>query len=234
MHKLFVMSHTERPRRIRSFVRRQSRATQAQRRALQTLLPKYGLDPEQGRFDFAAIFGREARRTLEIGFGNGENLLALARTHVDEDFLGVEVHRPGVGRLLLALEAEKLGNLRIVCADALEVLNRCVADASLDAVLIFFPDPWPKKRHHKRRLLQPEFTALLARKLKPGGRLHLATDWPDYAEHMLAVLSASPAFTNLAGDGGYMPRPEERSLTKFESRGLKLGHPVRDLIFLRR
>lgn len=228
------MPTTEHPRRIRSFVRRKSRTTPAQQRALQTLLPKYGLDPEQGLFDFAAIFGREARRTLEIGFGNGETLLALARAHPDEDFLGVEVHRPGVGRLLLALEAEKLGNLRIVCADALEVLGRCVADASLDAVLIFFPDPWPKKRHHKRRLLQPEFAALLARKLKPGGRLHLATDWPDYAEHILAVLSASSDFTNLAGDGGYTPRPEERSLTKFESRGLKLGHAVHDLIFLRR
>lgn len=228
------MPTTEHPRRIRSFVRRQSRTTRAQRRALQTLLPKYGLDPEQGRFEFAAIFGREARRTLEIGFGNGENLLALARAHPDEDFLGVEVHRPGIGRLLLALEAEKPGNLRLVCADALEVLGRCVADASLDAVQIFFPDPWPKKRHHKRRLVQPEFAALLARKLKRGGRLHLATDWPEYAEHMLAVLAASPDFTNLAEDGGYMPRPEQRSLTKFENRGLKLGHVVLDLIFVRR
>lgn len=228
------MSITEHPRRIRSFVRRQSRTTRAQWRALQTLLPKYGLDPEPDLFDFAAIFGREVRRTLEIGFGNGENLLALARAHPDEDFLGVEVHRPGIGRLLLALEAEKLGNVRIVCADALEVLGRCVADASLDAVLIFFPDPWPKKRHHKRRLVQPEFAALLARKLKRGGRLHLATDWPDYAEHMLAVLAASPDFTNLAEDGGYTPRPEKRSLTKFENRGLKLGHPVLDLIFVRR
>lgn len=233
-YKPLVMPTTEHPRRIRSFVRRQSRTTRAQRRALQTLLPKYGLDPEQGRFEFAAIFGREARRTLEIGFGNGENLLALARAHPDEDFLGVEVHRPGIGRLLLALEAEKPGNLRLVCADALEVLGRCVADASLDAVLIFFPDPWPKKRHHKRRLVQPEFAALLARKLKRGGRLHLATDWPEYAEHMLAVLAASPDFTNLAEDGGYMPRPEQRSLTKFENRGLKLGHAVLDLIFVRR
>jgi tRNA (guanine-N7-)-methyltransferase len=229
-----LMPSIEHPRVIRSFVLRQSRITAAQQRALQILLPKYGLDPAHGLFDFRVIFGRDARRTLEIGFGNGESLLALARAHPKGDFLGVEVHRPGVGRLLLALEAEKLANVRVVCADAAEVLTRCVPDASLDALLIFFPDPWPKKRHHKRRLVQPEFVALAARKLKSGGRLQLATDWPDYAEHMLAVLAVSPDFYNAAGDGSYIPRPVERPLTKFEGRGLRLGHPVRDLVFVKR
>lgn len=228
------MSAAQHRRAIRSFVLRQSRMTQAQRRALHALLPKYSLDREQGLFDFAAIFGRKARRTLEIGFGNGDALLALARAHPDQDFLGVEVHRPGVGRLLLALNAEQLANVRVICADAVEVLSRCVPNASLDAVLIFFPDPWPKKRHHKRRLVQQEFVSLIARKLKRGGRLHLATDWPDYAGHMLAVLSASPDFANTTAGDGYVSRPPERPLTKFEQRGLKLGHAVRDLVFVRR
>lgn len=220
--------------RIRSFVLRQGRLTPAQSRALAELLPRYGLDPEQGQFDFSTVFGRNTRRTLEIGFGNGETLLALAQAHPDEDFLGIEVHRPGIGHLLLALEKQGTENLRIICADAVEVLNRCIPDASLNAVLVYFPDPWPKKRHHKRRLVQSAFVAQVASKLKPGGRFQLATDWPDYAAHMLAVLSASPEFANLSPDGTYLPRPATRPLTKFEGRGLKLGHPVRDLIFLRR
>jgi len=228
------MPPIEHPRAIRSFVLRQSRITAAQQRALQTLLPRYGLDPEPGRFDFPLIFGRDAHRTLEIGFGNGATLLALAGAHPDQDFLGIEVHRPGIGRLLLALEAERLVNVRVVCADALEVLTHCVPDTSLDAVLAYFPDPWPKKRHHKRRLVQPEFAALVARKLKSGGQLQLATDWPDYAAHMLAVLSASPDFVNSVASDGYAPRPTERPLTKFEHRGLKLGHAVRDLVFVKR
>ena len=222
------------PRAIRSFILRQSRITTAQQRALQTLLPRYGLDPAQGRFDFPAIFGRDAHRTLEIGFGNGATLLALARAHPDQDFLGVEVHRPGVGRLLLAADAQHINNLRVVCADAVQVLSQCVSDASLDATLIYFPDPWPKKRHHKRRLVQPEFAALVARKLKSGGRLQLATDWPDYAEHMLAVLSVSPDFVNTTAGDGYASRPPERPLTKFEQRGLILGHTVLDLVFVKR
>lgn len=221
------------PRVIRSFVLRQSRITRAQKAAFDTLMRHYGLDPAHGRFDLTAIFGREVRRTLEIGFGNGDTLLELASAHPEEDFLGVEVHRPGVGRLLMNLEARHVTNVRVVCADVMEVLAHCVPDLSLDAVLIYFPDPWPKKRHRKRRLVQPEFTTLLARKLKRGSRLQLATDWPDYATHMLAVLSASPEFVN-AHDAGYSPRPTDRTLTRFENRGLKLGHPVHDLVFVKR
>ncbi|MDE2070639.1 MAG: tRNA (guanosine(46)-N7)-methyltransferase TrmB [Gammaproteobacteria bacterium] len=221
-------------RTIRSFVLRQGRITRGQRTAFARLMPHYGLDPAHGAFDFTSTFGREARRTLEIGFGNGEALLTLARAHPEEDFLGIEVHRPGIGRLLPALDAEQLTNVRVVCADAVEVLQRCVPDASLDAALLFFPDPWPKKRHHKRRLVQAEFIALLAPKLKSGGRLQLATDWPDYAAQMLAVLNSAPAFSNCAADAGYAPRPAQRPPTKFERRGVALGHPVRDLEFVRR
>lgn len=219
-------------RRIRSFVLRQGRMTSAQHRALEQLLPKYGIP--DGPVDPTMLFGREARRTLEIGFGSGDALLELAQRHPDEDFLGVEVHRPGVGRLLLNLETAGASNVRLACEDAVEFLGKRLPAASLDAVLIYFPDPWPKKRHHKRRLLQPEFAARLAEKLKTGGRLHFATDWEDYALHALGVLSASPAFDNAAPKGGYMSRPLERPPTRFERRGLKLGHAVFDLVFLRR
>lgn len=235
----FYVSVARRPRTddsarsIRSFVRRQGRITRAQQAALAGLMPRYGLDPAQGRFDLAAIFGRNARRTLEIGFGNGGSLLALASEHPDEDFIGIEVHRPGVGRLLMDLESHKLANVRVVCGDAVEVLAHCLPDASLDAVLVYFPDPWPKKRHRKRRLVQPEFVAQIALKLKRGGGLQLATDWPDYAEHMLAVLSAHPDLVNTHGTG-YAARAPERPLTRFENRGLRLGHPVHDLVFVKR
>ena len=219
------------PRRIRSFVLRQGRLTHGQTRALEELLPRYAL-PE-GRLDLPRLFGRDARRTLEIGFGNGDALAELAERHPDEDFLGAEVHRPGVGRLLLAIEAEHLSNVRVACEDAVQLCGQRLPDACLDAVLIYFPDPWPKKRHHKRRLLQPEFAALLAQRLKAGGRLHFATDWEEYAEHALAVLSASPEFENSVAEGGYAPRPAERPATRFEQRGLKLGHAVFDLAFRR-
>ena len=219
------------PHRIRSFVLRQGRMTIAQDRALTELLPKYAL-PE-GMLDLPALFGRDARRTLEIGFGNGDTLAELARRSPDEDFLGAEVHRPGVGRLLITLETEQLGNVRLACEDAVQLLGERLPDACLDAVLIYFPDPWPKKRHHKRRLLQADFTALLARKLKRGGRLHFATDWEEYARHALAVLSASAEFENTMADGGFAPRPAERPATRFEQRGLKLGHAVFDLVFRR-
>jgi tRNA (guanine-N7-)-methyltransferase len=219
-------------RRIRSFVLRQGRITPGQERALQELLPKYS--PGPGRLDLAQLFGRNAPCTLEIGFGSGDVLVELARRHPEEDFLGIEVHKPGVGALLLKLEQEHLGNVRVLCEDAVESLSTRLPDGSLDVMLVYFPDPWPKKRHHKRRLLQPAFAALAARKLKSGGRLHLATDWKNYAEHMLAVLAAAPEWQNLNPGGGFAPRPAERPASRFERRGLKLGHPVFDLIFLRR
>lgn len=215
-------------------MRREGRLTPAQARALDELLPRFGLDVSAGPLDFEQVFGRSAPLTLEIGFGNGDTLFELARSHPEQDFIGIEVHRPGVGRLLNHLAAERLANVRVLCADAVEVLERNIPDSSLDAVLLYFPDPWPKKRHHKRRIVQPEFVAHIVQKLKPGGRFHLATDWPDYAEHMLAVLQASPEFTNTAPAGGYVERPTARPLTKFENRGLKRGHPIRDLLFVRR
>jgi tRNA (guanine-N7-)-methyltransferase len=216
-------------RRIRSFVLRQGRLTHGQERALEELLPRYAVP--DGPIDFRALFGRDARRTLEIGFGDGDNLAELARRHPEQDFLGAEVHRPGVGRLLLTLEADRLGNVRVLDDDVMPALTERIPDAGLDAILIYFPDPWPKKRHHKRRLLQAESADLFARKLKAGGMLHLATDWADYAQHALEVLAACPALRNNAADGGFMARPPERPETKFERRGLKLGHRVFDLMF---
>jgi tRNA (guanine-N7-)-methyltransferase len=219
-------------RRVRSFVLRQGRMTHGQDRALTELLPRYAV-PE-GPVDFRVLFGRDARRTLEIGFGDGYNLAELARRHPEQDFLGCEVHQPGVGRLLLTVEADKLANIRVYPDDAMPFLRERVADANLDTLLIYFPDPWPKKRHHKRRLLQPESAELFAHKLKVGGTLHLATDWEDYARHALEVLDACPALRNSAAGGGFVPRPPERPETKFERRGLKLGHAVFDLVFIKR
>jgi tRNA (guanine-N7-)-methyltransferase len=216
-------------RRIRSFVLRQGRLTHGQERALTELLPRYGVP--DGPIDFRALFGRDARRTLEIGFGDGDNLAELARRHPEQDFLGAEVHRPGVGRLLLTLEADRLGNVRVLDDDVMPALTERIPDAGLDTILIYFPDPVPKKRHHKRRLLQAESADLFARKLKAGGMLHLATDWADYAQHALEVLAACPALRNSAAGGGFMARPPERPETKFERRGLKLGHHVFDLMF---
>jgi tRNA (guanine-N7-)-methyltransferase len=206
--------------------------THGQDRALTELLPLYAV-PE-GPVDFHVLFGRDARRTLEIGFGDGDNLAELARRHPEQDFLGCEVHRPGVGRLLLSVEADKLANIRVYPDDAMPFLKERVADASLDALLIYFPDPWPKKRHHKRRLLQPESAELFARKLKPGGTLHFATDWQEYAHHALEVLAACPTLRNSTSSGGFTARPPERPETKFERRGLKLGHAVFDLVFIKK
>jgi tRNA (guanine-N7-)-methyltransferase len=221
------------PRPIRSFVRREGRMTPAQQRALQHLWPRFGLEP-QGLIDLDAWFGRRAPRTLEIGFGNGETLLALARAEPQSDFIGIEVHRPGVGRVLMELDKQGISNVRLLCMDAVEALEHHLPDAGLDRVLLFFPDPWPKKRHHKRRLVQPGFVELVARKLRPGGAFHLATDWQDYAEQMLAVLEASDSFENSAGRGQYAPRPGFRPVTRFERRGRRLGHGVRDLAFARK
>lgn len=215
---------------IKSFVARAGRMTTAQERAWHEFWPRYGIDDQGGRLDLRALFGREAPRTLEIGFGNGESLLALAAAHPEEDFLGIEVHRPGVGHLMLRAEAMRLTNLRVACRDAVEVLDQKLGDAALDAVLLYFPDPWPKKRHHKRRIVQPAFVALVARKLKSGGRFRLATDWQDYAEQMLEVAGACAALENEYG-AGYAPRPDSRPLTRFEKRGQRLGHGVWDLSF---
>jgi tRNA (guanine-N7-)-methyltransferase len=227
------LSGSDHPRAIRSFVTRSGRITPAQERALEALWPKYGVDLGPSPLDLDALFGRAGRRVAEIGFGNGDNLLALAASRPAENFLGIEVHRPGVGRLLLQLEARGLGNVRVVCHDAVEVLQRHLGEASLDEILILFPDPWPKKRHHKRRLIQPAFAALLAERLKGGGTLRLATDWEPYALEMLATLSAEPQLRNVAAEAGFVPRPAERSPTRFERRGERLGHQVWDLEFRR-
>jgi len=221
-------------RTIRSFVQRAGRVTRAQERALAELWPRFGIEATATPVDLDAVFGRSAERVLEIGIGDGETLLALAALHPERDFLGVEVHRPGLGHCLLGIESGGLTNVRLIAHDAVEVLERQIPDASLDEVLLYFPDPWPKKRHHKRRIVQPAFAELLATRLKPGGSFRLATDWAPYAEHMLEVLRASPSFSNASATGDYVPRPTSRPLTKFERRGERLGHEVFDLEFRRK
>ncbi len=223
---------THRP--IRSFVLREGRITAAQDRALRELWPIYGMTLEAGPFDLDTRFGRAAPRCLEIGFGTGDVLAALAAANPAIDYLGVEVHRSGVGRLLLQIEREELRNLRIVCADAVEVLTRAISDGALAEVLIFFPDPWHKKRHHKRRLIDRGFVARVAAKLRPGGVLRLATDWQPYAEVMLAVCNAEPTLVSLSEDRTYVERPAFRPPTRFERRGERLGHGVWDLAYCRR
>jgi tRNA (guanine-N7-)-methyltransferase len=227
------MSATDHPRSIRSFVTRAGRITPAQQRALQELWPKYGVAFTTQLLDSRILFGREVPRTLEIGFGNGENLAALASVHPQRDFLGVEVHRPGVGRLLLALEARALSNVRVISHDAVEVLGQQIPPQWLDEILILFPDPWPKKRHHKRRLIQRPFAELLESRLIHGGVLRVATDWQPYALEMLETLDAVPGLANLAADGRFVARPAERAPTRFERRGERLGHEVWDLAFRR-
>ncbi len=218
-------------RHIRSFVLRAGRMTPAQERALAELWPSYGVDVGDDPLDLEAIFGRRAPRCLEIGFGVGEVIGNLAETHPHIDYLGIEVHRPGVGRLLLRAAQADLRNLRIVCRDAVEVLKDGVQNDSFDEILVFFPDPWHKKRHHKRRLIDREFAALLAGKLRPAGVLRLATDWQEYAEQMLAVCNADPHLASLSADGTYVPRPQFRPATRFERRGARLGHGVWDLAY---
>ncbi len=220
-------------RTIRSFVRRAGRITGAQRRALAELWPRYGFEPGTTPLDFAALFPKRAPLIVEIGFGNGEALAAMAAAHPENNYLGIEVHRPGIGGLLLRLESGALTNVRLLEGDAKDVLAQRVPPGSVQAVHVFFPDPWPKKRHHKRRLVQADFVASIQRALMPGGYLHLATDWREYAEHMLTLLSQTPGLENTAGVGCYAPRPEHRPLTKFERRGQRLGHGVWDLIFRR-
>ena len=211
-------------REIRSYVLRQGRTTPAQKRALDELLPKYGL-PFSGK---RIVSERQAPLVLEIGSGMGETTAEIAKAHPEVDFVAVEVHGPGVGSLLNRIHGENIQNLRVVRHDAVEVLRDMFADGSLAAIHLFFPDPWPKKRHHKRRLVQPEFVALLEKKLAPGGTVHLATDWPDYAEQIESVFSDGSLFTR--EEKGLFARPR----TKFEARGRRLGHPIRDLYFRRR
>lgn len=218
-------------RTLKSFVVRGGRLTVGQQAALETLWPRFGLDPEQP-LDAAAVFGRHAPLVLEIGFGMGASLLEMAQRAPDKDFIGVEVHPPGVGTLLRGSEERGLSNLRVYQHDAIQILERCLADGQLAEVLIFFPDPWHKKRHHKRRLVQPPFVQLLRRKLRPGGRLHLATDWQNYAEQMVEVLEGAEGFRNAFGPGQYAAE-HDRPETKFERRGLRLGHGVWDLIYTR-
>lgn len=206
--------------------------TPAQANALQELMPRYGVPYACAPLDLERLFGRAAPKILEIGFGMGETTAQIAAAHPENDYLGVEVHAPGVGSLLRRIAALGLENVRVIRHDAVEVLEHMIPERALDGVHIFFPDPWPKKRHHKRRLIQPAFVSLLAARMKPGAYLHVATDWPDYAEHILAVLSGAPEFANTAER--YAPRPAYRPLTKFEQRGLRLGHAVRDLVFRRR
>lgn len=217
---------------IRSYVLRQGRVTDAQRRACETLLPRFGIPYSREPLDLDRVFGRAAPRVLEIGFGMGETTERIAAQHPEIDYLGIEVHTPGVGSLLNRIVELGLTNVRVLQHDAVEVLRDMIAPAALDGVHVFFPDPWPKKRHHKRRLIQPPFITLLTSRMRPGALLHIATDWEDYAGRILETLSGEPLLANTAD--GYAPRPAYRPLTKFENRGLKLGHGVWDVVFRRR
>lgn len=217
-------------RRIRSFIRRQGRITQGQQLALANHWDRYCLDPHAD-YDFDRVFGRTAPLIVEIGFGTGDSLAKIAAANPDNDYIGIEVHKPGVGHLMLLLDQQGLTNVRIYCHDAMDIIEHKIAEHSLSGVHLFFPDPWPKKKHHKRRIVRPDFIELLTKKLKPEGYFHAATDWQNYAEHMLQVLSAGAGLSNASPTGAYCERPEYRPLTRFEQRGLRLGHGVWDLIF---
>ena len=217
------------PFKIRSFMRRQGRAA-GQKLALDAYWEKYCLSAQQ-EYDFDDVFGRQAPLIVEIGFGNGGSLADMAQANPELNYLGIEVHRPGVGHLLMLLEQRQIGNVRVFCHDAIEILQQKIPDYTLAAVHLFFPDPWQKRRHHKRRIVRPEFAALLNRKLAPGGYFHAATDWEDYAKHMLRILTAGKGLVNTSPANTFCQRPAYRPLTKFENRGLGLGHKVWDLIF---
>lgn len=219
-------------RRIRSFVRRDGRMTLAQSEAFERLWPLYGLELNDGEIAYEKIFQRVAPCILEIGFGSGYSLLAMAENKPDHNYIGIETHRPGIGTLLFNIETHATNNIRLYYADAVDVLTHCIPNQSLDGVQLFFPDPWPKRRHHKRRLIQPAFVKMLALKLKTGGALHLATDWQDYAAYMMKVLSQTENFINAAGKGQFAERSLNRPLvTKFEQRGEKEGRPIWELQF---
>jgi tRNA (guanine-N7-)-methyltransferase len=217
-------------RTIKSYVLRQGRLTRGQQQALDRLWPAYGIDFKPQPIDLACTFGRAAPVILEIGFGNGDSLLQQAKDNPDNNYLGIEVHRPGVGRLLHRARKADIGNLRVVNHDAVEVLQQQIPDNSLDCIQLFFPDPWHKKRHHKRRIVNPAFIRLVHQKLKPGGTFHLATDWEDYAQYMLTGMEQAQGFVNTAGMGKYA-KDTERPATKFEHRGRRLGHGVWDLVY---
>lgn len=218
---------------IRSFVLRGGRMTVGQSKAWERLWPVYGKTLADGPLDPQQVFGRIAPLNLEIGFGMGRSLALMAAAAPEQDFIGIEVHKPGCGALLADIEQMALTNLRIYRADANDVLEQCLADASLDRLMLFFPDPWPKKKHHKRRIVQSAFAQRVRRKLKVGGLFHLATDWEPYAEHMLEVMNAEAGFANTSPEGKQVPKPPERPDTKFEKRGERLGHGVWDLVYRR-
>ncbi len=220
-------------RRIRSFVRREGRLTKGQERALQELWPVMGVEFRDEMLDLAQLFGREAPVVLEIGFGMGKSLVEMAAAAPEKNFIGIEVHRPGVGACLSSAQDAGITNLRLFCHDAVEVLGQMIPDESIDTLQLFFPDPWHKARHHKRRIVQPAFVQMLRPKLKIGGVFHMATDWENYAEHMLEVMNVAEGFVNTV-EGDYAPRPDSRPLTKFEQRGHRLGHGVWDLLFARK
>ncbi|MDD5250779.1 MAG: tRNA (guanosine(46)-N7)-methyltransferase TrmB [Rhodocyclaceae bacterium] len=227
-----MTEETEQHRPIRSFVLRQGRVSSAQARHFEEGMPRWGIPYRAALLDFDAVFGRGAPRILEIGCGMGETTATIAAAHPENDYLGIEVHTPGVGALFKEIATRALTNLRVIQHDAVEVVRDMLPPGSLAGIHIYFPDPWPKKRHHKRRLVQPPFVAQLAARLAPGGYLHCATDWEEYAQQMLAVLAAEPLLANTAA--GFAPRPDHRPLTKFEQRGQRLGHGVWDVIFTRR
>jgi tRNA (guanine-N7-)-methyltransferase len=220
-------------RNIRSFVLRKGRLTTAQQHALDELWPHYGIERRETVLDFEDYFDQSADVIMEIGFGNGESTWQMAQQEPEKNFIGIEVHEPGVGHLLMRLEEHAIDNVRIACEDAVPFIQQRITADSLAGVRIYFADPWPKKRHHKRRLVQPEFIRLLANCIKKDGILHLATDWQPYAEHMLEVMESSPDFINLSDTGDYCERPDWRPYTKYEARGENLGHEVRDLLFQR-
>ncbi len=220
-------------RKIQSFVKREGRLTKGQAKALEQGWEQMGLSIDMGLLDFAEVFGRTAPVVLEIGFGMGKSLVEMAAAEPDKDFIGIEVHRPGVGACMMDAMELGLTNLRVFEHDAVEVLDKCIPGESLARLQLYFPDPWHKKRHHKRRIVQPQLVQQVRQKLQIGGLFHMATDWENYAEHMLEVMNGAEGYVNTAEDGTYVPRPDYRPLTKFEARGHRLGHGVWDLIFKR-